>query len=412
MSTGLRKVLALVALVALAAGGARVVDDYSMPGAGFSTVQTAAADPTGPTGPGGGGGMTGPPGGGSQFSPPSMPSQPDYQGANQPPLDQNNGISIYNTGFQGAPQQVGQVNGSQQGLQPGQNADGSWQRAANGEQNPPNYSTAPAYTGQQSIPNTAPPQQGQQQDGQQEHSQEQSQQATPQQPTSTITTPPSTSRRPAPRTSTSQSVSTVTVTVTAPPPPSPYDDDGLPQNVLQDTPAWDLVSKSPKMMDEWSKLEAADWKIRFGPSGGGTKTDYEHSVIILDVDQQGDPIWIGKSLTHEFGHAMDAYNLVPANNVDDYLAGEGDAVLNELETRLEIVANGGDDAVIETDDIHDQFMAIYDTYKAAGGESNPAARQTARQAIGKIYGTLHPSGCPDGVNYVMYYTIPGICPEQ
>lgn len=88
MSTGLRRASAVVAGVALAFGGAKVTSDHTVPGSGFSTLQTAAADPTGPTGgPGGGpGGMNG-----SQFQPPGLPPQmPDYQGGiNQPPLDQN-----------------------------------------------------------------------------------------------------------------------------------------------------------------------------------------------------------------------------------------------------------------------------------------------------------------------------------
>ncbi|SHX50940.1 Uncharacterised protein [Mycobacteroides abscessus subsp. bolletii] len=99
MSSGMRRTSAVVAIAALAIGGAKIASDHTMPGSGFSTVATVAADPTGPTG----GGMTGPPGGGSQFQPPGLPPQmPDYQGGiNQPPLDQNNGVSIYNTGSPG-----------------------------------------------------------------------------------------------------------------------------------------------------------------------------------------------------------------------------------------------------------------------------------------------------------------------
>ncbi len=69
----------------------------------------------------------------SQFQPPQMPAQqPDYQsGLNQPPLDQNSGISIYNQnpgqGGQSGPQQAGQNIGQQTG-----------QRAAHGEPLP-NY---------------------------------------------------------------------------------------------------------------------------------------------------------------------------------------------------------------------------------------------------------------------------------
>ncbi|MGH3723155.1 MAG: C2 family cysteine protease [Mycobacterium sp.] len=82
---------------------------------------------------------------------------PDYAGGNQPPLDQNNGVSIYNTGSQGAPSEGGNSYPNQ--AQPGQNSDGSWQRAANGEQQPIQYNTPAPYTGAQSIPNSAPPQQ-------------------------------------------------------------------------------------------------------------------------------------------------------------------------------------------------------------------------------------------------------------
>ncbi|QCH23420.1 phospholipase A2 [Mycobacteroides salmoniphilum] len=143
MSSGLRQTSAFVAIMTLAIGGAKVASDHTLAGSGFSTVATVAADPTGPTG---GGGMTGPPGGGSQFQPPgSPPQQPDYQGGiNQPPLDQSNGISIYNTGAQDAPQQVGQ----QAGQQPQQ----SWDQPAHGTQ-PPDYSTPPGYTQGPGQPN-------------------------------------------------------------------------------------------------------------------------------------------------------------------------------------------------------------------------------------------------------------------
>nr|WP_234809128.1 hypothetical protein [Mycobacteroides saopaulense] len=157
MSSGLRRISAVLAIAALTVGGAKVASEHTTPGSGFSTVQTAAADPTGPTGGPGDGGMNG-----SQFQPPSVPnSMPDYQGGiNQPPLDQNNGISIYNTGAQGAPQQSG---GQQAGQQPQQG-----QQPAHGTQIP-DYQTATPYTqgpGKTNPDYQAPqqqsPQQGQQ----------------------------------------------------------------------------------------------------------------------------------------------------------------------------------------------------------------------------------------------------------
>lgn len=51
MPAGLRRASALVAIVALAVGGAKVIDGHTVAGSGFSAVATVAADPTGgPTG--------------------------------------------------------------------------------------------------------------------------------------------------------------------------------------------------------------------------------------------------------------------------------------------------------------------------------------------------------------------------
>ncbi|WP_081342877.1 phospholipase A2 [Mycobacteroides chelonae] len=198
MPIGLRRASAVIAIAALAVGGAKVLGDHTEPGSGFSTVATVGADPTGPTGPGGGG-MTGPPGGGSQFQPPSMPSQLDYQGANQPPLDQNGGVNIYNTPAQGAPQQPGQANGPQQGLQPGQNADGTWQRAANGEQQPIDHGPA-EYTQGPGEPNPdyQAPQQGSPQQGQQSPQEGQQPSEAPTQTQQPQTSKPSATQEPEP----------------------------------------------------------------------------------------------------------------------------------------------------------------------------------------------------------------------
>lgn len=180
MPAGLRRASAVVAIIALAVGGAKVVDDNTVAGSGFSAVATVAADPTGPGGPTGGPGMDG----GQQFQPPQMPSSmPDYQGGNnQPPMDQNSGISIYNTGSPGAQQ----VPGQQAGQQPQQA-----QQPAHGTQIP-DYQTATPYTqgpGQANPDYQAPqqnspqqPQQGQQQPQQQQPSQAPSQTQQPEQP--------------------------------------------------------------------------------------------------------------------------------------------------------------------------------------------------------------------------------------
>lgn len=173
MSPGLRRTSAVIAITALAIGSAKIASDHTMPGTGFSTVATVAADPTGPTGgPGGDGGMNG-----SQFSPPGLPpQQPDYQGGiNQPPLDQNSGISIYNTGSPGAQEVPGQ-----QGAQQPQQA----QQPAHGTQIP-DYQTATPYTQGpgKANPDYQAPQQGNQ--AQQPQQGQQPQQQPSQAPTQT-----------------------------------------------------------------------------------------------------------------------------------------------------------------------------------------------------------------------------------
>jgi len=169
-----RVALIAVAVIAMAAGTVQVATLHTSPGSGFSTLATVGAEPTGPPGPTGG--MTD--GGGSQFQPPGLPPQmPDYQGGNNlPPLDQNSGISIYNSG---APQ-AGQQAGGQQGAQQPQQG---WDQPAHGTQMP-DYSTAPGYTQGPGKPNPdyQAPQQSSPQQGQQSPQQgQQQQQQSPQQ---------------------------------------------------------------------------------------------------------------------------------------------------------------------------------------------------------------------------------------
>lgn len=107
--------------------------------------QARAACPPDCGGPGGG---DGPPGGGQMFQPPSQggPQMPDYQGGvNQPPLDQNGSVSIYNTQAPSAGNSTGSQ-GVQQGPQQG------WDQPAHGTQIP-DYQNATPYTQGPGAPN-------------------------------------------------------------------------------------------------------------------------------------------------------------------------------------------------------------------------------------------------------------------
>lgn len=87
-------------------------------------------------GGGGNGSNSGPPGGGTQLQPPEMPQPPNINGGyDYPAPDQANGISIYNQPPAGQ--------GSAPTSAPGSQAGQSWHTAANGEQQPVQYQSAP-----------------------------------------------------------------------------------------------------------------------------------------------------------------------------------------------------------------------------------------------------------------------------
>ncbi|TEA06650.1 DUF6973 domain-containing protein [Mycobacteroides salmoniphilum] len=129
---------AVVAIVAAAIGLSVIAPESTFGSGSMVAIARADCPPDCGGGPGNGGTPSGPPGGGTEFAPPSMSAMPSYEpGRGQPPLDQNNGISIYNSA---APQPSQAAQPSQQ---PVQNQDGSYNRAANGEQQPINYNNAP-----------------------------------------------------------------------------------------------------------------------------------------------------------------------------------------------------------------------------------------------------------------------------
>ncbi|CPW91690.1 Hypothetical protein ERS075598_02884 [Mycobacteroides abscessus] len=111
-----------------------------------ATVPQAHAQCPPDCGGGSNGGSYGPDA--SQFQPPQMPGQmPDYQGGiNQPPLDQNSSISIYNTQAPSVSNNGVQGSSGQQGPQQ------SWDQPAHGTQIP-DYQTAAPYTQGPGRPN-------------------------------------------------------------------------------------------------------------------------------------------------------------------------------------------------------------------------------------------------------------------
>ncbi|MBB4854871.1 hypothetical protein HNP40_002263 [Mycobacteroides chelonae] len=269
-------------MLALVVGGMKVATDYSTPGSGFSTIATVGADPTGgPTGgPGGDGGMNG-----SQFSPPSMPnSVPDYQGGNnQPPLNQDNGISIYQSGAQGAPQQGGQ----QAGQQPQQD----WQSPQHGTQ-PPNYSTAPGYTQGPGKPNPdyQAPQQGSQGQPQQGSQQQPQTQAPTQQPSQapTQTQAPTPTQQPGQErgeNNSDEDIYTDDFDDTSEVPDEKYRmDNGTDKNICQQSQA-ELSAGQP--------ISNIDWFTMIGNTLNGQQMRVENATQWPDMVKKGVDEWKG-----------------------------------------------------------------------------------------------------------------------
>lgn len=134
--------LSVLALVAAAVGLPVIVPGPDSGSSPVMAIARADCPPDCGGGPGNGGTPSGPAGGGTEFVPPSMPAMPSYEpGCGYPAPDQNNGISIYNSA---APQPS---QAAQPSRQPVQNQDGSYNRAANGEQQPINYTNAPNNQG-------------------------------------------------------------------------------------------------------------------------------------------------------------------------------------------------------------------------------------------------------------------------
>lgn len=285
VSPGLRRALTVTAVAVVVIGGVKVASCYSTPGSGFSTIATGAADPTGPTGGPDPGGMNG-----GQFQPPGLPpQQPDYQGGiNQPPLDQNGGISIYNTGVQGAPQQAP---GQQGGRQP------QGQQPQHGTQIP-DYQTATPYT--QGPGRANPDYQVPQQSNQGPQPQQGSQQATQaptQQPTltqaPTQTQVPTPSQQPtgttqpgqeAEQNNSDQNVDT-----------DDFDDSEVPdeQNRMDNGIDKKICEQSMAEMNAGKPISNIDWFTMIGNNLNGSEMRVENATRWPDMVRKGADEWKG-----------------------------------------------------------------------------------------------------------------------
>lgn len=420
VSTGLRRALAVTAVAVVIVGGVKVTSDTT-PGSGFSTIATGAADPTGPTGGSNGpGGMNG-----QQFQPPSLPpQQSDYQGGiNQPPLDQNNGISIYNTGAQGAPQQV-------PGQQGGQQPEG--QQPLHGTQIP-DYQTATPYTQGpgKTNPDYQAPQQGNQAQQPQQGQQQPQTHAPTQQPSQAPTQTQQPSRENPSPTSATQPSSTVSTTIstttTSQNNNAPCDKavsiDRLTCVLTKANKVKDLTTnkeqietifKSPTLRQEWID-HYADFEFRIVPGNSAyTQPSEGYIAVGQNIVQSNNPGSLAETLAHEFGHGQYFYSGRPDGDSTG-LVNEAYATLHNITVQREILSNGGQDIgiagqyaifgpdgqpVVNPDgtagyyDVTQLLNQIYDS---------PKSLDEKMADIAQIFAVHEaPSSCPT-INYAQYY---------
>ncbi|SKL48922.1 Uncharacterised protein [Mycobacteroides abscessus subsp. bolletii] len=149
---GLYKWATAASQKATATAGVIAVLMFSASGLGlgwFTPATVPQAHAACPPDCGGGGGLDGPPGGGQMFQPPSQggPQMPDYQGGiNQPPMDQNGSVSIYNTQAPSISNNGANGSNGMRGPQQG------WDQPAHGTQIP-DYQNATPYTQGPGKPN-------------------------------------------------------------------------------------------------------------------------------------------------------------------------------------------------------------------------------------------------------------------
>lgn len=93
-------------------------------------------------------------------------------------------------------------------------------------------------------------------------------------------------------------------------------------------------------------LKQDSWDIQYGTPGGGSYADKNSTPpkIVIGENLQSDPNTATQILAHEAGQATYAYTPDFSSRtvyVNDVLADEGAATLNNNRVQREVIANGG-----------------------------------------------------------------------
>ena len=162
------------------------------------------------------------------------------------------------------------------------------------------------------------------------------------------------------------------------------------------------LEKSPTAMKEIKHLQSLGYYLALNHSSGGTVTDRNDKVIVLDPDLFDDPAMLVDALAHEMGHATDGYVEDLSSRrayIGAALPDEAAAVWNEFVIAGEINAQDGDNSPVSLRS-NPKYKAIFEKYHAQYG-SHPS--NEVLDQIGALYAQEHPSNNPDET-YEKYYS--------
>ena len=176
---------------------------------------------------------------------------------------------------------------------------------------------------------------------------------------------------------------------------------GMTTGMNQD--ALELAGRSPELTQSLEDLEEEGWQVVVGTAGGGSFCSRGSSTITIDPDDMTTAEAMIQTLAHEVGHAEDEETEPDMSSrqayLDDRLAGEGAATLENIRVQRELLANGGPDiGIAGSASNHADYNAIFDQYEQDGDAA------AAEAAIARVFGAGEVPSVPrpDGSSYTDY----------
>jgi len=147
-----------------------------------------------------------------------------------------------------------------------------------------------------------------------------------------------------------------------------------------------LIALSPSLQADLFTLAQTHWKITYGSRNQGSFTNREKAVIMLDGHLRQHATQAIAVLAHEIGHAMHPYTPDYSSQehyLENALADEGIAVINNIRVQREILAAKGTDiGIVGIDNEQERtfYNAVYDILSAGN-----ISREQAQHKIGQTY---------------------------